>query len=577
MACFLQHPVTMFVRTKKTPNSLKIAVQLVENQRSGNNIKQVIIRHIGYGINDEEVDALKLIALKYKLDIEQDKTGQAAIFSKDSLLEAIHLGSHQAEQEALKALPVNLKNIKEEKRIVMGIHAAFGKLFDEMGFGRVIHNPSRKKASVKLLRNTVMARIAQPISKRASAALLSHTYGLDVDVNALYRMMDLLDATAIEKTKTTAFTYVSGLLAEKVNVIFYDCTTLYFESFIEDELKQNGYSKDGKFNQSQVLLALMVTTAGLPLGYELFEGSKFEGHTLDNALERLHNKYKINKIIFVADAALISHENIEKFITTGQPFIVGARIKNLDSALTAQVLDKEGYQQLHQQEDIAEAATYKDIAAKEKALRLIVTHSAKRAAKDKHDREKAIESLTKRIEKSKNPISLLNNFGYKKFIKLEGEAKISKDHDKIKQAEKWDGLHGIITNIKEETALNLLHHYKGLWQVEETFRISKHDLRMRPVFHWKPRRIHAHIAICFMALCAARLIEYKVRLQYKKLSPAAIKRELSALQLSVLKDTATQKQYALPSKASQDAKKIYQLLDLKWNDTPFEIKRKPLK
>lgn len=559
----------MFIRIKKSPNSTKTAIQLVENVRQGKTIRQKMVRHFGYAVNDQEIESLKKLAEHYKIELEQKSL--PALFSKENLIGLIEAGAKKAETD-YSPLPVNLRDIREQKRVCVGIHQTYGRLFDRLGFGSVMKNPARKKASTTLLRNMVMARVAKPVSKRSSVLMLEQEYGITADVNAVYRMMDLLDKDAIEKIKQLSYQYTKGLLDEKVNVIFYDCTTLYFESFIEDDLKQNGYSKDGKFNQSQVLLAIMVTEAGLPLGYELFEGSKFEGHTLDEALKRLHQTYKIDKLTFVADAALISADNIELFKKNSQPFIVGARIKNMSKDITEKILDKTGYASLYEKGQAEDDTTYKNIAIPEDGLRLIVTYSTKRAAKDKHDREKAIESLSKRIAKSNSPTSLINNFGYKKFVKLEGEAKLVTDEQKIKEAEQWDGLHGIITNMEMELESNLLHHYKGLWQVEETFRISKHDLRMRPIFHWTPRRIHAHIALCFMALMCMRAMEYMIRLQYKKLSPAAIKNELIRLETSILKDTKTQKQYALPSKATQDAKKIYQVLGLKWNDTPYPIK-----
>ncbi|MEJ7769369.1 MAG: IS1634 family transposase [Chitinophagaceae bacterium] len=560
----------MFVRLKKTPNSSKTAIQLVENVRTGKVIKQKIVRHFGYALSEEEIGPLKQLALKYKLDLEQKQ--EPSFFTSDSLMADIVKGISKADN-APSPLPVNLCNLKEEKRIRVGIHTAYGSIFDQIGFRSILKNPSRKKASIALLRNMVMARIAQPASKLRSVDLLEKEYGINADVNAVYRMMDLVDDNAIDKMKQAAYLYTMGLLGEKINIIFYDCTTLYFESFTQDELKQNGYSKDGKFNQSQVLLAMMVTQAGLPVGYELFEGSTFEGNTLDIALQRLHQHYKIDKLIFVADSAMLSKDNIGKLMAGNQPFIVGARIKNLSATVTKEILKKESYQTLLEQKEASENVTYTEIALPPKELRLIVTYSPKRAAKDKHDRDKAIEQLTRLIGKSKSPKSLLNNYGYKKFVKVEGEASLLRDEEKILQSAAWDGLHGIITNIKEETVNQLLHHYKGLWQIEETFRISKHDLRMRPIFRWTPKRIKAHIAICFMALMCMRTMEYKVGLQYKKLSPAAIRNELMRLQTSILKDYTTMKEYIIPSKATQDAKKIYQVLGLKWSDTPFAVKK----
>jgi transposase len=564
----------MFVRTKRTPNSSKTAIQLVETIRTGKRIQQKIVRHFGYAVNDEEIEALKKLALLYKQELEAKTLPK--MFSRDNLVGLIESQSSKTIEDD-RGLPVNLLDIKEERRICVGIHQCYGRIFDRIGFSKVIGSPVRRKASVQMLRNMVMARIVKPASKRSSVEMLEREYGVALDVNAVYRMMDFLDEDAIKRVKQNSYQYAKSLLDEKVDVIFYDCTTLYFESFIEDDLKQNGYSKDGKFNQSQVLLAIMVTKYGLPIGYELYEGSKFEGHTLDDALNQLHKQYKIDRIIFVADAALLSTENIRRFTERKQPFIVGARIKNLPKSITKKILDKTAYQSLGVQEDGQEEdVTYIDIPMQEDGLRLIVTHSPRRAAKDKHDREKAIEALKKRIEKSSNPTSLLNNFGYKKFLKIEGEGKLLMDELKIAEAEQWDGLHGIVTNltIEESTAVDLLNHYKGLWQVEETFRIGKYDLRIRPIFHWTANRIKAHVAICYMALCCIRAMEYQVRFQYKKLSPAAIRNELMRLETSILKDYKTGNLYGLPSKASQHAKKIYQIMGLKWNDTPFLLKKK---
>lgn len=564
--------VAMYIRIKRTPNSPKMAIQLVESVREGKAIRQRLVRHFGYALNEEEAEGLKKLALLYKTDLENKSLPK--LFARDSLISQVEAQSQKALQDD-SPLPVNLRDIKEERRICVGIHQCFGRLFDQIGYGTVIKNPLRRKASVQALRNMVMARIVKPASKRSSSQMLEQGYGVETDLNTIYRMMDYLDDTAIQRTKDLTYKYTKKLLDEKVNIIFYDCTTLYFESFVEDDLKQYGYSKDGKFNQSQVLLAVMVTQYGMPVGYQLYPGSKFEGHTLDDALGQLHQQYKIANIIFVADAALLSTENITRFAEKKQPFIVGARIKNLNQELTQKVLDKESYQPLYDNTDEdADETTFIDIPMEDAGLRLIVTYSPKRAAKDKHDRQKAVDSLQKRLANSDNPASLISNFGYKKYVQVDSKAKVQLDELKIAQAEKWDGLHGVLTNIpkSESSAKAVLHHYKGLWQVEETFRISKHDLRFRPIFHWTENRINAHVAICFMALACIRAMEHIVRLQYKKMSPAAIRNELMHLQTSILKDTRTGISYALPSRATQPAKKIYQIMGLKWNDTPYLLK-----
>ena len=407
---------------------------------------------------------------------------------------------------------------------------------------------------------------------------LSEQYGINADVNSVYRMMDLLDDKAIEKINQLVYNKTSSLFETPVDVIFYDCTTLYFESFVEDDLKLKGYSKDGKFNESQVILALMVTQFGLPLGYEVFPGNSFEGDTLDQALDKLKNKYKIEKVVFVADSALISKKNIKKLNDAKQKFIIGARIKNMDKQITQKILNKKAYQKTSNVVDSKgktnDALTYQtiDIEKDQIALKLIVSHSPRRQRKDQHDRQKAIDSLMKKIEKDQSLKGLINNYGYKKYIQMEGESNYSIDKEKIEQDAQWDGLHGMITNIENPEVNTILSQYKGLWQVEETFRVTKHDMKVRPIYHWTPRRIKAHIALCFIALTCIRTLEYQVRIQYKKLSPEVIRYHLSKVEVSILKDLDTKKKYVLPSAITQETKKIYTTQGIKYQEIPFELK-----
>ena len=332
---------------------------------------------------------------------------------------------------------------------------------------------------------------------------------------------------------------------------------------------QNGYSKDGKFNQAQIILSILVTKQGLPVGYQVYSGNTFEGNTLEDAVALIKEKHKINEIIFVADSGLISSKNIDELHSNDVSFIMGARIKNQTKKITAQILGKSAYKKIDNKQHET-GLLYKQIAINEN-FTMTVTYSPKRAEKDKYDREVAIEKLKAKLKKSKNPKGLLSNFGYKKFIKVQGEADLEIDEQKLKEAETWDGLKGIVSNTKKLTVLQQITHYSGLWQVEETFRISKHDVKMRPIYHWTDKRIKAHIAICFMALSCMRFAEYEVAARYKKISPAEIRRQLKQVQTSILKDNSTNKRYALPSKIQENAYKILQLYDIKHITSPYEI------
>lgn len=553
----------MFIRKKTSPNTKKTSVQIVESSRTGNKVSQKIIRHIGSAINDFEVEKLIELAEYVKARLEEES--KPKIFPPEEIAElAIAQRKREKEEEELK---VQLRDLREEQRVIVGIHEIYGQVYKELGYEHVFGTPARNLSNYQILKHLVMARIANPKSKRGSVLELEKDFGIQLDLNKVYRMMDKLGEEEIEKIKKISYENAISLFEESLDVIFYDCTTLYFESFTSDEIRENGYSKDGKFNQTQVILSLLVTQSGIPIGYDLYSGSTYEGHTLKDALMRVKERYSINKVIFVADSGLLSAENLRVLESEGQPYIVGARLKNMEKSVKDQILNKENYQVNKEKSE----EKLNEIILENKN-RLIVSYSQKRAEKDKNDRIKGIERLKKKIGKGKSLKTVIGNMGgSKKYLEVEGDGKITINEAIIAEESKWDGLHGIITNIKDQTAEELMGHYRGLWQVEETFRITKHDLRVRPIFHWTERRIHSHIAICYIALVCVRTLEYRLYRQYKKISPEIIRNELIHVQLSILKDIKTGERYGMPSALSTEVKKIYHIMGKKIDNTPFKI------
>ena len=380
--------------------------------------------------------------------------------------------------------------------------------------------------------------------------------------------MDKLDDKAIERLNHVMYENTLNLFGGKLDVIFFDCTTLYFESFKEDEFKKNGYSKDLKFNQPQVLIALMVTKDGLPIGYRAFPGDTYEGHTLIPALQELKSKYNLDKVVYVADAGMFNKNNLEELESLESKeleYIVGARLRNLPQYLQDQILDVERYKEVFEETKIA-SFDYN-------GRTLIVTYNPERAKKDAYEREKAIIKLQKKLAKQKNPKTYLSNYGYKKYLKVEGKTSIVLNEAKILEESKWDGLHGVITNAKKISSAEVVKQYANLWQVEEAFRITKHDLKVRPIFHWKPERVKAHLAISFMSYSLVKHLEYRIKLQYKKLSPEKIRQHLISVQTSILYSAKKKIRYGLPSKLSLEARKIYQALGIPKNVTPFIIQK----
>lgn len=552
----------MFVRVKQTPNSPRKSVQIVQSVRKGTAVSQKIVRHIGIACDDDELEKLQLLAESIKLKLEAQQ--QMFLISPEEMAQKNKEAKSRREISEADYL-LDIRNLDEEQRVISGIHDVYGRLFGELGYDRVIKNPARNKASVKMFENIVLARIANPASKRTSVQMLEENFGISLNLENVYRMMDKLDDKAIERLKNISYTNTRKLFNEKIDVVFYDCTTLYFEAFEEDELREKGFSKDKKFEEVQVLLALMVTGEGLPVGYQLFEGGMYEGHTLIPALKELKEKYEIGKVVFVADAGMFNKENLEKMEAEGLEYIVGARLKNLPIKLQKQILNEDNY--------VETGDGYKIARFDYGGRKLIVNYSARRARKDAGDREKALEKLKKKLASKKNVKEHLNNYGYKKYLSIEGEAQVGINQSKVEADSKWDGLHGMITNAGKLSDAEALHQYCNLWQVEAAFRVTKHDLKVRPVYHWKPRRVKAHIAIAFTAYSLVRHLEYLVKLRYIKLSPEEIRKNLIGVQTSVLYDKTRKIRYGLPSRMSGHAKKIYDILDIKRNRTPYIIQK----
>jgi len=573
----------MFIRVKSTPNSPRKSVQIVHSQRVGSKVKQKIIKHVGVAFDDKELQELKSLAASLKAELESKN--QLPLYSpqeiEDMAGRACNKSINTKEAVNREDYAVNLLDILEEDRVIKGIHDIYGKLYDEINLRSIIPNPSRHVAISKALKEIVLARVANPDSKSGSVDMLASKFGVNLNLKTVYRMMDMIDDKQIKKLNKLVLTKTKSLLNDKIDVIYFDATTLYFESFSEDidnpedtneAIRKNGYSKDGKFNQPQVVLALLVTKQGLPIGYKAFSGDTFDGHTIIPSLKEIEDEFKVDKIVYVADAGMFNKTNLQEFDKNkNMTYIVGAKIKTMPKVLKKQILKKDDFIELND-----------DIKIKTldyNGKKLLISYSKERAKKDKYDREKAIAKLKKRLENSKSVKSQLSNNGYKKYLQLKSsdknsscELSITLNEDKILEDEAWDGLKGIITNNKTLSNEELIHQYSNLWQIEESFRITKHDLKIRPIYHWKPSRVKAHLAISFMAYTLVRYLEYRVRLQYKKLSPEKIRQILLSVQTSILYDTATDKKFTMPSKVSEDAKKIYKLMGVPITTKPSILK-----
>ena len=281
-----------------------------------------------------------------------------------------------------------------------------------------------------------------------------------------------------------SYEHTKKVVGGKVTVCFYDMTTLYFEAAEEDELRKCGFSKDGKHSCPQIFLGLLVASGGNPIGYEIYEGNISEGKTIIPMIQALASRFGFGKPVVVADAGLLSKDNIEALVTDGYQYILGARPMNESEKVKADIL--------------ALGLKYGDVAEvrRKDGSRLVVSCSEKRAAKDRHNREKVLVRLQKRIRTGKLTKESINNRGYNKYLKLEGEMTVSVDFGKYEADAAWDGIKGYVTNTALKAG-EVIDRYGDLWYIERAFRFNKFDLAVRPIYHRLQNRIEGHICICF--------------------------------------------------------------------------------
>jgi transposase len=310
------------------------------------------------------------------------------------------------------------------------------------------------------------------MSKLATVEYLKSHFDEDVQLHRIYRYLDKLYNTQQEKIQQISVDHTRKILGGKTGLLFYDVTTLYFETDYGDELRETGFSKDGKHSQPQVVLGLLVSKEGYPLSYSVFSGSQYEGRTMLPVVEDFVQRFHLDDFIVVADSGLMNQSNIALLESGNYKYIIGARIKNESNeikrwALSLSKQDGEFYE------------TPKGTA------RLIVGYSDNRAKKDRHNREKGVKRLEKAYRSGNISKENINKRGYNKFLEISDNIKVTINQDKIKQDEQWDGLKGYLTNTGLPTK-EVYEQYSGLWSVERAFRITKGTLEMRPMFHFTP-------------------------------------------------------------------------------------------
>ena len=452
----------LHIRVVKTKGESR-SVQVFRYHKS----KRVIIKHIGSGITNEEVVSLEEMARLFIADY----TRQTYLFEESRPKDDLVLLS-QCEY--------------------LGIYYTF--LYDVLR--SVQHQIGYALQVDTLLNDLVVMRIFEPASKLRSIELMEIYFGIVHRRQRYYESVrKWLDLK--ENIERHTLVFAKKHYDFDFSLLFYDVTTMYFETFTEDELRKNGFSKDNKSQQPQIVVALMVTPDGFPVSYEVFSGNTFEGHTLIPSIKSFIKKHSIEQFTVVADAAMISTDNIESLRAEKISYIVGARLGNITAELLTSI------------DSNLSRIDGNVIRLKTDNGYLICSFSKKRYNKDKYE-------MLKQIDKAKTVLSQPSKVKKIKYIKS-GNSKMEINEKLIEKTTKLLGVKGYYTDIEESIVDNatIINRYHDLYKIEHAFRISKNDLQTRPIFHFKEEPIKLHMLIGFMALAVSKHIELSTELSIR--------------------------------------------------------------
>jgi len=359
----------MFVREKKNASG-SVSIQIISKEKG----RYKVVKTIGSATVLQKIEELKKQAhqeikeLKKQLELFESKN--------DKLVEQV------------------FESLQNSNIRTVGPELIFGKIFDHIGFDKI---------NEEMFRHLVISRLAFPLSKLKTSEYLYRYQGVSLGIDSIYRFLDKLNNRLKPQVERIAFEHTKRVVGGEINVVFYDMTTLYFEASDEDDLRKTGFSKDGKHQHPQIFLGLLVALGGYAIGYDIFEGNTYEGHTLIPFLEKISKKFNLEKPVVIADSGLLSKSNITALEGKKYEYILGARIKNETEKVKAKILSRQ----------YSDGDTISIELPDDK--RLIINYSDKRAAKDAYNRQRGLKRLEKRIKSGKLTKSNINNRGYNKY------------------------------------------------------------------------------------------------------------------------------------------------------------------
>ena len=544
----------MYITTPKRKNGSTV-IRLVVSFRKEGKVKNRIIKTIGQSKDPKQIRQYTQIAQNI---IDKHKKG--------------HLRFSQLSEKH----NIDLYRFLGSDRYNYGFEDIFGTSYERLGFLDLIKSGKDNKALNKVLKCMVFMRVFNPSSKLNSCRLLEKHFLKLISHKQVLGMMDHL-SYRLDSIRQKVF---HSILKEKPNleVLLFDVTTLYFESIHSTELQDFGYSKDGKFNETQVVLAVLASQQGLPLAYEVFPGNIGEAKTMQAVLSQFVHKHKVKKVRVVADRAMFSDNNFQFFKdlkdkeSIKAEYIVACPLKKLPKQIKDKIFN---FKRKQMAEQVKPFACYE---FEYKNRKMIVSYNEKLRVRDQHKRQKILDKLLKLCQEHQNQVpaqKLVKNTGVRRYLKtLKGSVEI--DQEKIFQDSLYDGLYGVCSNIETKSPQETISLYRSLWKIEELFRINKHTLKMRPIYHRLPKRIKAHILICFLAYTVLKKTEIVLKKASLELSPQALIDTLKDAEGFIIKDKTegSTLSYCIPRALPKVTEQIYAIFNKDYPKRPYKLEER---
>lgn len=462
-----------FVRTTKTASGAT-AVQVVEKQAE----KLQILYHVGSAHTPVALQMLRTRAAAW-LAARPERAGQSTLFQA---ADQQRLAQVLATARVGSGVSLLLRTVLDHAYHVLGFDTLDGGLF----------------------RLLTYARIIEPVSKLDSLRIIAEL-GASASANGIYTALPrYVQQRYREQVAKRCLTYRHTTSPSSLQFVLYDVTTLYFETTQPDEdghgQRKLGYSKDHRNDCPQVVVGLLVDQAGFPLDVAQYDGNTFEGTTLIPALTAFKQRLSESgtTLTVVADAGMLSANNLTKLVTAGFDYIVAARTGKLPEAqLTALGIDT------------LKATPGSSSEIQTGAGRLILQYSEARARLDRRTRQR-------QLERAQAIVAGTRKGQVVKFVTKTGSAQFSLNTALLDKAKRLEGLKGYLTSHTDLTAEAVVAQYHTLWRVEQSFRMSKSDLRARPIFHRKQDAIDAHLTIVMAALAVSRFLQEQTGLSTKR-------------------------------------------------------------